>query len=452
MINKTTMKRRFLFILLLVVAFNFSQPCLAADKSLVLLPLVIHSDPSKDYLRRALKGMLVSRLSGKGLQIIGDDKLYPLLKEREKEGIDSRDKAEELGRALKADFVVFGSLTGIGRAYSLDLYVLDSGKEPPKETRIFEAVLEDQLIPKLSDMAYDIRTVIAGVDIRPRKMEAEAEPKEKSVRGLSYPPGAEEKELKPSREKRKLVRPAGIPAVEKEKPLSVVDEKQEAQQMTPQATPQQAQEQAPEKQKQTLREVGSEKKPLEMREEPEEGGEPRDHEYVVRDGDSLSTVASRMEGYKDPLKWIILFRYNLEALGRWPEGPDFADRTLPQGMKLKIMMPTEPGASGKEGQGLWVANLMSDRNNEEIVPLAVRLARRGYPVYLTRTQVRGQEWMRLRVGFFAGKAEAQEVGKKIEEAVQVEAPWILKVGKEEYGEFAGFPESESDSRRKNKSF
>ena len=60
--------------------------------------------------------------------------------------------------------------------------------------------------------------------------------------------------------------------------------------------------------------------------------------------------------------------------------------------------------------------------------------------------------MRLRVGFFAGKAEAQEVGKKIKEAVQVEAPWILKVGKEEYGEFAGFPESESNSRRIKKSF
>jgi len=396
--------------------------------------------------------MFVSRLSEEGLQIIDDDKLYPLLKETEKEGINSRDRAEELGRALKADFAVFGSLTSIGTVYSLDLSVLDLGKEPPKETRISEAVTEDQFIPKVSDLVHDIKAVIAGVDIRPRKMEAEEEPKNKSTRGPFYPPGAEERELKPPRQKQELARPAGIPTVEKEKPLSVVKEKQEAPETTPQVALQQPRQQGPEQQKEKGREGDSEKKPPEMREEPEEGGEPRDHEYVVRDRDSLSTVASRMEGYKDPLKWIILFRYNLEALGRSPEGPDFADRTLPQGMKLSIMTPRKHRTSGKEGEGLWVANLMSVRNDKNIVPLAVRLARRGFPVYLTRAQVRGQEWIRLRVGFFAGKAEAQEVGRKIEEAVQVEDPWILKVGKKEYDEFAGFPESKSNSGSIKKSF
>ena len=152
-----------------------------------------------------------------------------------------------------------------------------------------------------------------------------------------------------------------------------------------------------------------------------------------------------MEGYKDPLKWIILFRFNLEALGRWPEAPDFADRNLPQGTRLKIVMPRPPMTGGKEADSLWVANVMSARSNEEIVPLAVRLARRGFPVYLTRTQVKGQEWMRLRVGFFAGRAEAQEVGRRIKEAVPAEEPWILKAGKEEYDEFVGFLERESGS-------
>jgi hypothetical protein len=53
--------------------------------------------------------------------------------------------------------------------------------------------------------------------------------------------------------------------------------------------------------------------------------------------------------------------------------------------------------------------------------------------------------MRLRVGFFAGRTEAQEVGTKIKEAAQVEIPWILKVGKEEYEEFGGFLGRESGS-------
>jgi septal ring-binding cell division protein DamX len=135
----------------------------------------------------------------------------------------------------------------------------------------------------------------------------------------------------------------------------------------------------------------------------------------------------------------------MQELGRLPETPDFAERELPPGTKLKIVMPGQSMEGKKKADSLWVANVMSSRSNDEIVPLAVRLVKRGFPMYMTRAQVKGQEWMRLRVGFFAGKAEAQEMGKKIKEAVQVEEPWVLKVGKEEYGEFAGFLETESGS-------
>jgi len=256
---------------------------------------------------------------------------------------------------------------------------------------------------------------------------------------LLLPACSKEENLPPPRQKQKVVRPAGTPpgipagipasisAPEKEKPVPVPEEKEEALQ----------------DQKEKVKEEAPEEKPPETKEEPKDKGEPGG--YVVRDGDSLATIAGRMEGYKDPLKWIILFRFNLEVLGRWPEAPDFAERKLPLGTRLKLVMPRQGMASGKEADSLWVANVMSARSNEEIVPLAVRLARRGFPVYMTRTQVKGQEWMRLRVGFFKGKTEAQEVGRKIKEAVQVEDPWILKAGKEEYDEFVGFLERESGS-------
>jgi len=252
---------------------------------------------------------------------------------------------------------------------------------------------------------------------------------------LLLPACSKEENLPPPRQKQKVVRPAGIPAgitagipaPETEKPVPVPEEKKEALQ----------------DQKDEVKEKAPEEKPPDTKEEPRDKGDPGG--YVVRDGDSLATIAGRMEVYRDPLKWIILFRSNLEALGRWPEAPDFAERKLPPGTRLKVVMPRRVMASGKESDSLWVANVMSARSKEEIVPLAVRLARRGFPVYMTRTQVKGQEWMRLRVGFFKGKTEAQEVGRKIKEAVQVEAPWILKAGKEEYDEFVGFLEKESGS-------
>jgi hypothetical protein len=252
---------------------------------------------------------------------------------------------------------------------------------------------------------------------------------------LLLPACSKEENLPPPREKHKVVRPAGIPAgipagmpaPEKEKPAPVPEEKKEALQ----------------DQKEKAKEEAPEEKPPETKEEPKDKGKPGG--YVVRNGDSLATIAGRMEVYRDPLKWIILFRFNLEALGRWPEAPDFAQRKLPPGTRLKVVMPRQAIASGKESDSLWVANVMSARSSEEIVPLAVRLARGGFPVYMARTQVKGQEWIRLRVGFFAGKTEAQEVGRKIKEAVQVEDPWVLKAGKEEYDEFVGFLERESGS-------
>ncbi len=86
MFSKTIRKCGFLFALLPIVALLLSQPSTAADKSLVLLPLVIYSDQPKDYLRPGLNSMFVSRLSGEGLQLIGDEKLSPLLSEKEKAG------------------------------------------------------------------------------------------------------------------------------------------------------------------------------------------------------------------------------------------------------------------------------------------------------------------------------------------------------------------------------
>ena len=274
---------------------------------------------------------------------------------------------------------------------------------------------------------------------------------------LLFPGCSQEENFPPPRQKQKVVRPTGIAVAEKERPASDLDEKKadpgEQTATRPTETPPKetssketsSKETSPKETppKETPEERALENKPSAIKEEPEgKGGQGY---YVVRDGDTLSTIAGREEVYKDPLKWPILFRFNLHELGRLSEAPDFAERKLSSGTRLKIAMPRESKVSEKEAAASWVANVMSSRSNEEIVPLAVRLVRMGLPVYITRAKVKGQEWMRLRVGFFSDKAEAQEMGKKIKEAVQVEDPWILKVGKEEYDEFVRFLERDSGS-------
>jgi len=161
--------------------------------------------------------------------------------------------------------------------------------------------------------------------------------------------------------------------------------------------------------------------------------------YVVKKGDSLSSVAAQKDVLKDPLKWPILLRLNRDKLGEWTAGEDLPDRDLPQGTKLKIVTAREARASFKKETGsLWVVNVLSAATRAQIVPPAVTLVKQGYPVYIVLANVQGKDYMRLRVGFFKNKSEADEVGKKIEEQLKFQDSWTDKADKEEYEEEAGF--------------
>jgi len=158
---------------LLSLIFSLPLPAYASSKNLVLFPLAIYADQSKAYLGQGIKSMLISRLSGGDIEIIQDDKYISLLGEKEREGITSKKRAEELARALKADYAIFGSITTIGGGYSLDLSLLELRKDGAKLTRVSKAVDEDQLIPQLSDVAYKLRALIEGKEISARKTAGE---------------------------------------------------------------------------------------------------------------------------------------------------------------------------------------------------------------------------------------------------------------------------------------
>jgi hypothetical protein len=103
-----------LFLSLLVLLCLIPFRVVAADKRILLLPLVFYADETKSYLRQGLKSMFVSRLSGEGLELVGEESYAGLLSEEEKKGIISERRAEELARQLKAGYAIFGSVTIAG--------------------------------------------------------------------------------------------------------------------------------------------------------------------------------------------------------------------------------------------------------------------------------------------------------------------------------------------------
>ena len=181
----------------LLTPFLVFTHALAADKKVAVLPLALYADPSKDYLRQGIKSMLASRLSGEGLQVLGDQALAPFLRQGEEEkGITSSDRAKELAELLKADYAIYGSVTVTGTGYSLDLSILDRTKEEPKITNVSEAVTEDELIPRIADIVYDFRAIVAGVDIR--KFERPEGEAQEEGKGLFFKRTSESYGFKPS--------------------------------------------------------------------------------------------------------------------------------------------------------------------------------------------------------------------------------------------------------------
>ena len=176
-------------------------------------------------------------------------------------------------------------------------------------------------------------------------------------------------------------------------------------------------------------------------EEAKEGTPARQERgyYFIKKGDSLSSIAERKDVYGDPLKWPILCRFNMDKLGKMEPGEDFPDRPLPQGVRLKIITPDEEKENlEKRANKVWVVNVISTPNRKEIIPATMKLLEKGYLAYITRTKVKGKDYMRLRVGFFGKKAEADAEGDKIKALLGLGDPWKTKAGKEEFQDFAGY--------------
>lgn len=172
----------FLAMVLLSSSWTF-----AADRKLALFPLTIYSEHPENYVRQGLRTMLVSRLAGAGLDVLTDQDFGSLLTDREREGMITRQRVEEVAKKVGADYAVFGSVTNIGTGYSLDLSFLDLTKGRPKLTRVSEAMTQDQFIPMLADVANRFRAMIEGRYVSPKRRvaaSAAAPPGEQIPTGL----------------------------------------------------------------------------------------------------------------------------------------------------------------------------------------------------------------------------------------------------------------------------
>ncbi|MBW2609336.1 MAG: SPOR domain-containing protein [Deltaproteobacteria bacterium] len=161
--------------------------------------------------------------------------------------------------------------------------------------------------------------------------------------------------------------------------------------------------------------------------------------YIVKEGESLSRIAGREDVYGDPLKWPILYRLNTGKLAKIEKADNPHEKELSKGMKLKLVSPDEVKKNlMKRSNNVWVVNVLSSTTKSKIVPNVIKLIKNGYPAYITRTEVKGKEWMRLRVGFYKDRKSANTAGTEIKRVLSLADIWATKVGKNEFRECGGY--------------
>jgi len=154
--------------------------------------------------------------------------------------------------------------------------------------------------------------------------------------------------------------------------------------------------------------------------------------YIAKGDETLSTIAARKDVYGDPLKWIILYRYNKSVFDKATKDASLPDKPVPAGTRLKVASPVT-----KIGK-YWVINVLSFPQQEKIVPDALALADNGYPAYVIKANVKGVDYLRLRVGFFSEKTAAENEGKKIAAMLGISDVWTTRPDEAEVKQLGGY--------------
>jgi TolB-like protein len=133
----------------------------AAAKKVAILPFQINAAQDLAYLREGILDMLASRLAWEG-------KVEVIEKQLVKEAVAGRqapvneDAARQVGKALGADYVLFGSLTVFGDSVSIDAKMVDLTGDKPPVTAFAQTKGMNEVIPRINDFAQDVNSKIFG--------------------------------------------------------------------------------------------------------------------------------------------------------------------------------------------------------------------------------------------------------------------------------------------------
>jgi TolB-like protein len=163
------MKRIFAVVLCMITiaAAGFAIGAVGAEdakvKTVAVLPFDVHSSDNIDYIRNGVWDMLISRISLSGkIEVASKQDVLDAMVKRRGKGDWTREDVYALGKKMKVDYVVHGSITKIGNSVSLDGKLLDIAAYKSTVDVFSQSQGMDDVIPKIGDFAKRIDYQILG--------------------------------------------------------------------------------------------------------------------------------------------------------------------------------------------------------------------------------------------------------------------------------------------------
>ncbi|NPU82853.1 MAG: VCBS repeat-containing protein [Syntrophaceae bacterium] len=131
-------------------------------KTVAVLPFSVSSAENIDYVQQGIWNMLSSRLSSSGrIDVPGKEAVLGALGNKAGKELPMAE-LQALGKSLKADFVVAGSVTKIGGNLSIDAKLVDIATSKAAVGVFTSSKGMDEVIPKITEFAQKIETHVLG--------------------------------------------------------------------------------------------------------------------------------------------------------------------------------------------------------------------------------------------------------------------------------------------------
>jgi TolB-like protein len=161
--RRNLMKKTILIALgILLLTAAFSTPEAQQQKKIAILPFSVNSSENISYIRDGIWDMLISRVTvGGKTDVLSKSSVLEAMDKNQKKDLSEAD-ASAIGKRLKADYVVWGSITKIGDSLSLDGKLLDVASSQSPVTLFEQTRGMNEVIPKINDFSQRIRSHVTG--------------------------------------------------------------------------------------------------------------------------------------------------------------------------------------------------------------------------------------------------------------------------------------------------